>query len=228
MSTGNMPNPPDQLTAQALNQDVKGQTTAGAQPQSAAPAPTNETQAAIVPQLPLHEDMARIIEEQVGVIAQRLIYHSQMLLGVSALGTDPVSARDVPLAVAQALRQETAAPGIYALVNAGDAQIVQINDRTFPYRFNSQVAGLIEGILADTISYAYKDDKTRQKEARLLLNSLFLAANDELQIQAKITPMMSQAPAMGNDMKALTQTQAGPQSQADAPVLEPAKSTDKG
>lgn len=231
MSTGHMPNPPDHLTAQATNQDVKGQTTAGTQPQ-AAQANTGQTatepQAEVAPQLPLNEDMARIIEGHVGVIAQRLVYNSQMLFGVGGLGTDPVSARDIPLAVAEALKQQVAAPGVYALVNAGDAQIVQVNDRTFPYRFNSQIAGLLEGILMDTISYAYKDDRARQKEARTLLSGLFIAANDELQLQAKAIPMMSQAPATGNDLKALTETQAGTQSEADAPVLSAPKSTDKG
>lgn len=233
MSTGHMPNPPDNLTSQATNSDVKGQTTPGAQPQATSQAvgagqSATEQQVEPSPQLPLNEDMARIIEGQLGVIAQRLVYHSQMMYGVGGLGTDPVSARDATMAVANAIRYQTPAEGVYALVNAGDAQIVQVNDRTMPFRFNSQVAGLLEGILADTVSFSYKGDKARQQEARTLLNTLFITANDQLQLESKVIPMMSQAPAMGNDMKALTVTQAGTQSEADAPVLAAPNSTDKG
>jgi hypothetical protein len=164
--------------------------------------------------LPLNEDVARIIEEQLGHIAQKMVYHCQTMFGVGGIGTDPVTARDGAYYIAQAIREQSLAPGVHALVNLGDAQIAQVNDRTFPFKFNAQVAGLLEGIIMDAVSKAYSDNPARRKEANRLLNSIFLAANDQLQRELKVIPMMGQAPATGRDYYALTEGQAGDLSQA--------------
>lgn len=221
MSTGHMPNPPDQPTSQAQDADVQGQNApstqahtegstaapAEAQQQAAAGAePQAETQAE-APPLPLNEDIARIIEDQLGTIAQKLVYHCQMLFGVGGIGTDPVTARDGAYYVAQSLREGSLAPGVHALVNLGDSQIAQVNDRTFPFKFNAQAAGLLEGIIADTVAKAYSDDPVRRKDAARLLNTIFLAANDRLQQELKLIPMMGQAPAMGRDYQLLNEGQ---------------------
>ncbi|MDQ3707220.1 MAG: hypothetical protein M3437_18740 [Chloroflexota bacterium] len=237
MSTGHMPNPPDQPTSQAQDADVQGQTTPTTQPHTTgdttgasapaqaqttpaapeatgAPAPgataaeaTAEAQpdAQIEPVVPLNEEIAGIIEDRLGTIAQQLVYHTQLLFGVSGIGTDPVTARDGAFYIAQSLREQSLAQGVHALVNLGDAQIAQVNDRTFPFKFNAQVAGLLEGIIADTISKAYSDNPSRRKDATRLLNAIFHAANDQLQRELKVIPMMGQAPAMGGDYRALNE-----------------------
>ena len=129
--------------------------------------------------------MARIIEEQVDIIVQRQSYHSQMLLGVSATGTDTVNARTAVLTVANAVRNGAEGVVLYTLVNLGDPQIAQINDHTLPFNFNAQVAGLFEGILLDTISQAYKSDPKRRQEARMLLERIFVEANAQAERQHK-------------------------------------------
>lgn len=248
MSIGHMPNPPDHLTSQAQDSDVKGQNAPSTQPmtegstatpeapaapaqaQTAPPAQVEATSAPAAPatgaeveagpqaeaQLPLNEEVARVIEDQLGHIAQKMVYHCQTMFGVGGLGTDPVTARDGAYYVAQALREQSLAPGVHALVNLGDPQIAQVNDRTFPFKFNAQVAGLLEGIIVDTVSKAYSSDPARRKEAVRLLNNIFLAANDQLQRELKVIPMMGQAPAMGGDYKLLTEAQAGTQSKQAA------------
>ncbi|MDQ3928008.1 MAG: hypothetical protein M3328_02545 [Chloroflexota bacterium] len=254
MSIGHMPNPPDHLTSQAKDSDVKGQdapstrpvtegstaapatptqpeatsaSSAGAPTAGAATAPTAATATAATgaeaqaepgaePRLSLNEEIAQIIEDQLGHIAQKMVYHCQTMFGVGGIGTDPVTARDGAYYVAQALREQSLAPGVHALVNLGDAQIAQVNDRTFPFKFNAQAAGLLEGIIADTVSKAYSGDPARRKEGVRLLNSIFLAANDQLQRELKVIPMMGQAPAMGRDYQLLTEAQAGTQSKQAA------------
>ena len=253
MSTGHMPNPPDQPTSQAQDADVKGQNTpstqhqtegstagpAEAQQQAApeaqsqpgvtapasasAPATTSdEAQAGPEPDapLPLNEDVARIIEDQLGTIAQKMVYHCQMLFGVGGIGTDPVTARDGAYYVARSLREGSLAPGMHALVNLGDPQIAQVNDRTFPFKFNAQAAGLLEGIIADTVAKAYSDDPARRKDASRLLNTIFLAANDRLQQELKLIPMMGQAPAMGRDYQLLDEGHPRDLSQAGTQATE--------
>src|SRR5437867_3126494 len=114
--------------------------------------------------VPLGEEIARIIEEQIEIIVQRQVYHTQLMFGVSGLGTDPVNARIAALTIARALRNDTPEIVHSTLANLGDAQISQINDHTTPYNFNPQVAGLLEGILVDTVSQQMKDDPARRRE----------------------------------------------------------------
>lgn len=195
MSTGHMPNPPDHLTTQATAGDTQGQSVGeepGAQP----------TQP-----LSLEADMARMIEEQVDAIAQRQIYHSQMLLGVSAMSTDPVTARMSTLMVADALRQSASRHLEHTLVNMGDPQLAQVNDRTLPYKLNAQLAGLLEGILIDVVSQGYRDDPERQRVARALLESLFQPANERMQLQPK-QQIAFAAPAMGEDRQLAAGTES--------------------
>jgi hypothetical protein len=243
MSIGHMPNPPDQPTSQAQDADVKGQTTPSTQAQTegsaatpveaqqqatpaadasaAAPAAAEtQAEAQVEAPLPLNEDMARIIEDQLGTIAQKMVYHCQTLFGVSGIGTDPVTARDGAYYVAQSLREGSLAAGVHALVNLGDAQIAQVNDRTFPFKFNAQAAGLLEGIIADTIAKAYSDDPARRKDATRLLNTIFLAANERLQQELKLIPMMGQAPATGRDYQLLNEGHARGLSQAGTQAAE--------
>jgi hypothetical protein len=99
-------------------------------------------------------------------------------------------------------------------------QIAQVNDRTFPFKFNAQAAGLLEGIIADTVAKAYSDDPARRKDAARLLNTIFMAANDRLQQELKLIPMMGQAPAMGRDYQLLSEGHARDLSQAGTQATE--------
>jgi len=129
--------------------------------------------------------MARILVEDADVLAQQMVYHSQMMFGVSAMGTDAVNARNSVLVIANALRNGTNAPAVHALANLGDAQIAQVNDRTLPFKMGTQVAGLLEGLLLDSIGRAYKDDSDKQREARTMLERIFQAANEKAWAQPK-------------------------------------------
>jgi hypothetical protein len=182
MSTGNMPNPPDTPTAPG------GQVPGG----SEAPPPAEEAQA----QLPLPADMARILREQADTIAQQMNYHSQMMMGVSAMGTDVVNARNTVLTLADALSQGGTEDAEKAIVHLGSAQIAQVNDRTLPFKLNSQIAGLFEGLVLDTMSKAYGSDPGRAKEARALLEPLFQSANEQAQTQPR-NMVLWQAPGPG-------------------------------
>lgn len=182
MTTGHMPQSPDQPTTQVNQPAVQEQT---GTPDVQRVQPTA--------QLPVAEDMARIIEEQIDIIAQKMIYHTQMLFGVSAMGLDPVNARQTALLVAASLRSASFTDAEHALVNLGDSTLVQINDQTLPFKVNSQVAGLLEGILIDTVSEQFAVDRARLREARELLDRLFQSANEEMQHQSKMM-ISSQAP----------------------------------
>jgi hypothetical protein len=172
MTTGNMPNPPDRLTNQAPTEAAQAQTQ---------PTPDGQEQ---VP-FDLAADIARIIAEQADVLAQRLNYHSQLLFGVSAHGVDVVNARNGVVVVANALHNRSDNAAVAALVNLGTPQNPQINDATLPFKNNSQVAGLLEGLILDTVVQAYRDDPARQREARLLLENYWQAANEQLHSRSR-------------------------------------------
>lgn len=195
MTTGNMPNPPDQPTTQVAPPDSTAAENESAQEQVAAPP------------LPLHADMARIIEAQADVIAQKQLYHSQILLGVSALGTDVVNARQSALMIAHALRNSDTSSATHSLVNLGDPQFSQVNDRTLPYRFNSQMAGLLQGIIIDEITQAYRDDPGKANEARALLSTLFESADEAVMKLPKYPPRF-QAPAFSPEPLSLSAPEA--------------------
>ncbi len=169
MTTGTTPNSPDRPTNQAPPDT--------AQPQ--APAPSADGQ----PQQPfdLPGDIARIITEQADVLAQRLAYHSQLLFGVGATGVDIVNARNSVMVVANALQKSSEDLAVDTLVSLGTPQNPQINDATLPFRNNSQVAGMLEGLILDTVSQAYSDALDRLRDARLLLDAYFQKANEQLQ-----------------------------------------------
>lgn len=205
MSVEHIPAPPDRPTNEASPQGAQTQPVApdatGTNAESTAPQPQAQAQqppAASAtateadqpaepqaPPMPLNEDMARILLEQAEVIVQRQMYHSQMLVGVSALGSDPVSARNAVLTVANALRNHNSENLEHALVNLGDPQLPQVNDHTLPWKFNAQVAGLMEGLIIDTLVQAYRDDPAKQREARSMLEGMFLDANERAEQQHK-------------------------------------------
>ncbi len=198
MSVEHMPTPPDRTTNQASPPGGEAQPTAGGatdasqtagKPASegASAQATQPEQAAgqQTPPLSLNEDMARVLEEQADIIVQRQMYHSQMMVGVSALGTDSVSARNAVLTVANSLRNGSSENLEHALARLGDPQLQQINDQTLPWKFNAQTAGLMEGLLIDTLMQAYRDDPAKQQEARAALETLFLEANERAEKQHK-------------------------------------------
>jgi hypothetical protein len=191
MTTGQTPNPPDSLTNQA---PPAANDAAPPKQQTTPPGGGNQAESAPAS---LAEDVARIIEGQADVIAQRLVYHSQTLFGVSATGVDIVNARNSVLVVANALRNRAESQAVNTLANLGDPQIAQINDATLPFMSNNQVAGLLEGLLLDTVTQAYRDDPSRIREARLLLDSYFQAANEYLQSVPKSLVLSRHAQAPG-------------------------------
>ena len=196
MTTGNMPNPPDQPTTMVAPSSTLADAAAGAAPEQA-----------ITPPVSLALDVARIVEEQADVIAQKQYYHSQLLLGVSALGTDVVSARQSALMVAHALRNSDAATATHTLANLGNPQFSQVNDRTLPYRFNSQMAGLLQGIITDVIAQAYRDEPGKASEARAIISQLFEQANEAV-VRLPKEPPRFQAPAFSPEPLSLAAPEA--------------------
>src|SRR4029079_16515541 len=142
MYTRHMRAIPDHPTSKAPTESAKAQTQGN-------PAPDASPQQAPAPEQPfnLASDMAGIIEAQADVIAQRLNYHTQTLFGVSAQGTDVVNGRNSTLILANALRNNADKQAISTLVDLGTAQLPQINDATLPFKTNSLVAGLLEGLV---------------------------------------------------------------------------------
>ena len=189
MTTGNMPNPPDRLTNQAPAEAARAQTQVAPE--------DGQTLSAF----DLADDIGRIITEQADVLAQRLVYHTQLLFGVGALGVDVVNARNSVLVVANALRNRSEDLAVSTLVNVGTPQNAQINDATLPFQNNSQVAGLLEGLILDVVMQAYRDDPARQHDARLLLEAYFQAANEYLlrrsRALAPVTPQGGQGIGAG-------------------------------
>src|SRR6478672_286539 len=128
MSTGNMPNPPDMLTSQVPPGDPQTQNAATASPADTAPAPAQPAS--------LGGDMAAILEREADVLAQRLVYHCQIMYGVGAVAIDIVNARNAALVFANALRNGATGVAEYTLVDLGDPQLVQVNDGTVPFKNN--------------------------------------------------------------------------------------------
>lgn len=183
MSTGRTPNPTDRLTNTA--QDL---------PQSTGvPAEENAPQ----PAVDLADDLAGIISNQADVLAQRLVYHCQTLFGVGAMSVDYVNAKNSVLVIANALRNKSEKVAVQTLTRLGTAQNPQINDSTLPFKNNSQVAGLLEGLLMDAAMQAYADYPGKQKEARLLLDSYAQAANEQMQRQSRALGPVSVQGAQG-------------------------------
>lgn len=178
MTTGNMPNPPDHLSTQAASADVSGQDAAGL----VGAGEGADGQGAAVG---LGAEIAQALEGEVDVIAQQMVYHSQIMFGVSAMGTDAVNARNSVLIVANALRSGSSGSAVKTLANLSDSQIAQVNDRTLPFSVGSQIAGLFEGLLADCVTRAFKGDGGKQREARIMLERIFQAANEQALAQPK-------------------------------------------
>jgi hypothetical protein len=185
LSTDHMPNPPDTPTSLAPTQGANAQTQSPPPGATAAAEATAETQVQPAAPFNLAEDMAGIIEANADVLAQRLYYHSQTLFGVSAIGIDVVNGRNSAMLVAQGLRERGAGTIVHTLISLGDPQVPQINDNTLPFRMNSLVAGLLEGLIVDTVNQAYADNPDRKREARLLLESYFQPANEQLQYESR-------------------------------------------
>ena len=182
MTTGRVPNPPDRLTSQFPTQGADATTQPGIE---AAPAEQPLT---------LTEDMARIIAEQSDSLAQRLVYHVQLLYGPGAFAIDIVSARNCAIVISNALRSGTHQAAVDSLMRLGSPQNAQINDNTVPFKNNAQVAGLFEGLLIDVMQLAYRDDPARLSAARLLLESISQEANEQLQRQSRaLGPVSAEA-----------------------------------
>src|SRR5512144_2829178 len=128
MSTGNMPEPPDTPTS-------RSPAVPNAEDLSGAAAGTAQTAEAAPPAV-LKSQMATAIEQQADVIAQRLVYNSQLTYGVSAIGVDFVNARNSALVIADALRSCRSDAAEESLVNLGDSQVHQVNDQTIPFKNN--------------------------------------------------------------------------------------------
>jgi hypothetical protein len=167
MSTGKMPEPPDTPTSKTV---VAGSAEALAGASAETTAEKSDQP------MDLKSQMASVIEEQADVIAQKLVYNSQLTYGVSAIGVDFVNARTSALVVANALRSGNMEAAEDTLANLGDSQVHQVNDQAIPYKNNSLVAGILEGILLDTVTRAVTDSAQRL-EARKTLAALFESAN---------------------------------------------------
>jgi hypothetical protein len=175
MATDNMPNRPDAPTGRVTDGNTQTQGAAvvsgtnEATPESA-PLPFN-----------LAEDMASLVEQNADILAQRLVYHCQIMFGVGAVAVDVVNARNLALVLANALRTRADIQAEQALVGIGEPEIVQINDGTLPFQNYGQVAGLFEGLVIDTVTRAYSDNPARITDAVKLVNDIFQPANETMQ-----------------------------------------------
>jgi len=190
MSTDNMPNRPDAPTGRAPDgnpqtQDAAATSVTSEAAPEAAPAPFN-----------LAEDVASIIESNADILAQRLVYHSQIMFGVGAIGVDVVNARNLALVLANSIRNGADVQAEQALVGLGEPQLVQINDGTLPFKNNSLVAGLFEGLVLETLSRAYADNPDRLNEARTMLNDIFQPANETMQSMTRYLTNMKAVPSL--------------------------------
>ena len=116
------------------------------------------------------------------------------------MAVDFVNARNSALVIAKALRGGDMANAEQTLVDLGDSQIHQVNDHTLPFKNNSLVAGMLEGILLDTVSKGLGEDRTRAAEAHDMLSSLFHAANERAGRQP--LAMLAQWPGGGPNARA--------------------------
>ena len=168
MSTGKMPEPldmPTSKTGAAANAEALGGSAAGVAQAPDATTPPD-----------LKSEMAAVIEQQADIIAQKLVYNSQLTYGVSAVGVDFVNARNSALVVANALRSGRMDAAAQTIENLGDSQVHQVNDQTIPFKNSSLVAGILEGILLDTVTRGLSD-AAKAPEARQTLGALFEEAN---------------------------------------------------
>jgi hypothetical protein len=190
MSTGNMPNPPDAPTSQVPPGDPQAQSaatsTAGSPPSPATPA------------FNLAEDIAGIIEREADILAQRLLYHSQTMYGVGAVGVDIVNARNAAMVLANALRNSADMQAEESLFGIGEPQVVQVNDATLPFKNNGQVAGLFEGLVLETLSRAYADNPDRLQQARALLEGIFQPANERMEQINRLMTNIASMKALGS------------------------------
>jgi hypothetical protein len=196
MSTGNMPNPPDMPTSQTPPGDPQAQTAAT----SAATTSGDSPPASSAPTFNPAEDIAGIIERDADILAQRLLYHSQTMYGVGAVGVDIVNARNAAMVLANALRNSATMQAEDSLFGIGEPQIVQINDGTLPFKNNAQVAGLFEGLVLETLSRAYADNPARLQLARALLGGIFQPANERMQQINRLMTNIPSAKALGPGM----------------------------
>jgi hypothetical protein len=191
MSTGNMPNPPDKSTSQTSPGDPQDQN--GATSTSAGSPPSPPT-----PAFNLAEDIAGIIEREADILAQRLLYHSQTMYGVGAVGVDIVNARNAAMVLANALRNSADLQAEESLFGIGEPQLVQVNDATLPFKNNGQVAGLFEGLVLETLSRAYADNPARLQQARALLDGIFQPANERMQQINRLMTNIASVKALGS------------------------------
>jgi hypothetical protein len=185
MSTGHMPNPPE--TPNKISGDAPE-----APARDGAEAPEGQ------PALPLPVDMARILREQSDVLAQQMSYHSQMLLGVSAMGTDVVNAQGTVQTLADEIERnfQNSEEAVRSLVKLATPQYSQVNDRTLPHRLSAQISGLLQGLVVDLFNKAYSSDPHRAREARAILQPLFQTANETAFMQPRVEDIM-QSPGPG-------------------------------
>jgi hypothetical protein len=185
MSTGNMPNSPDTPNKPGGDAPV-------------APSGDDAQAPEAQPALSLPADMARILREQSEMLAQQMVYHSQLLMGVSATGTDVVNAQGTILTLADQIERnfQNEKEAVRALVTLATPQLSQVNDRTLPYRLNPQIAGLLQGLVIDLFTKAYGSEPDRAREARTLLQPLFQTANEAAFMQPSVEKSL-QAPGPG-------------------------------
>ena len=117
MSTGNMPNPPDMPTESDATRRPAGPKNA-ATSTSAATTPGGSSPPPSAPAFSLAEDIAGIIESNADILAQRLIYHSQTMLGRRRRGR-LVNARNPAMVLANALRNNADTQAEEALLGVG-------------------------------------------------------------------------------------------------------------
>jgi len=101
---------------------------------------------------------AALIRDQMPVLVTRIMYDTQELLRVGAIGPDVVTVRQVLESLAAALERNDPATFGYSYSRAARPNIPQINDQTLPYHLGLQISGMFEAILRDTFNQGFAGD----------------------------------------------------------------------
>lgn len=144
----------------------------GKQPQEDRP-PSSAT---IPPGPPAAAQAAALIREQMEIIVGRILYDTQELLRVGALGPDPVNVRTIVEAFANALERGDAPTFAHTYSRSARSLVPQINDQVLPYRLGLQIGAMFEGILRDTLTTGFAGDPALAAASVRVLEQLAVPA----------------------------------------------------
>ncbi len=131
---------------------------ARAQPAPMPPTPADQPTTAAGAPADAGARAAALIRDQMPILVTRILYDTQELVRVGAIGPDVVTIRQVLESLAAALERGDPATFGYSYSRAARPNIPQINDQTLPYHLGLQISGMFEAILRDTFNQGFAGD----------------------------------------------------------------------